>query len=196
MMSLTHIVIGIASSLAICRPQSTEALLPVLAGASVGSIICDIDCRARVRMLDRLRGWVIVAGLLTGVLIVDDLYGYPLMNCINELSPVFLAARFVFLVCAMIAMGFGPRGFSHSLLAVLIYTGCMYVMVRPVAVPFLIAAVSHLVLDLTNRKPVRILYPVKKGFCLKWFYADRKANTVFLIAGAAWMGVGLYCMKG
>ena len=46
-------------------------------------------------------------------------------------------------------------------------------------------ALSHLLLDLTNKKPLQLLWPLKKGFCLKWFLSNRLANRVFLFLGLA-----------
>lgn len=191
-MSTTHIVVGMASALAICRPASVEALLPVIAGASVGSIICDIDCRSKGRNLkDALIGRLIVAVLLVTVLVIDYEIGQPVMNYVENLTPGFLIALFVFLVCGGVSYISGHRGFSHSLAALAIYSTCLYVMTGLMAIPFSVAYVSHVILDLLNRKPVRVLWPVKRGWCMKLFYADRKANTIFLIAGAAWLGVEL-----
>ena len=46
MMSMTHISIGLATTLAITRPDKFQDYLPVIAGAAIGSIICDFDCRS------------------------------------------------------------------------------------------------------------------------------------------------------
>ena len=196
MMSTTHIVIGIAAALTVTQPDSAEALLPGIAGASVGSIICDIDCRgkrtggSRSRMLrDAIIGRVIVAGLLVAVLFIDYWLGSPIFTRINNLTPAFLIELFVFIVCCGFSFLSEHRGFSHSIIALGLYSGSLYVMITPVTVPFAIAFISHVLLDLFNRKPVRVLWPLKKGWCLKIFYADRKANTGMLIAGSAWLGV-------
>ena len=195
MMSTTHIVIGIAAALTVTQPDSLESLLPVIAGASVGSIICDIDCRnqsksSKSKMLrDAFIGRVIVAATLIVVLTIDYWLGNPIFTRINNLTPEFLIALFVFIVCCGFSFISEHRGFSHSLIALGVYSGSLYVMISSVAIPFAIAFTSHVILDLLNRKPVRVLWPVKKGWCLKLFYADRKANTGILIAGSAWLGV-------
>ena len=143
MMSTTHIVIGIAAALTVTQPDSAEALLPVIAGASVGSIICDIDCRgkrtggSRSRMLrDAIIGRVIVAGLLVAVLFIDYWLGSPIFTRINNLTPAFLIALFVFIVCCGFSFLSEHRGFSHSIIALGLYSGSLYVMITPVTVPF------------------------------------------------------------
>ena len=79
------------------------------------------------------------------------------------------------------------RGFSHSLLALALETISVWLVFPTAAMPFAIAFMSHLVLDLMNKRPVRLLYPAKKGVSLKWFYADRLANKFFAFAGGLWL---------
>ena len=195
MMSMTHITIGIASALAVCRPDSLQSFLPVLAGASAGSAFCDLDCRTRPKKRDALFGRIVAAGLSAAALFIDYEIGQPMMKYINSLTTDFLAALFAFLVCGGVAAASGQRGFSHSLFAMAVYTASLSVMLRPVAAPFMTAFLSHLLLDLMNRKPVKIFWPFGRGICLRWFYADRTANTLIMLAGAAWTGAELFRLK-
>ena len=50
----------------------------------------------------------------------------------------------------------------------------------------------HLVLDIVNKKPILLLYPVSKGVCLKWFTADGVADKVFLALGIVGSIIALY----
>ena len=79
------------------------------------------------------------------------------------------------------------RGFSHSLLAMALEAGALWLIFPQTVTAFVTAFASHLVLDLTNKKPVRILYPVKKGFCLGLYYADRLADKVCAAIGGIWL---------
>jgi len=45
MLSMTHIAVGLASTIAVLSPQTPTELCPVVIGGAVGSIICDIDCK-------------------------------------------------------------------------------------------------------------------------------------------------------
>ena len=53
--------------------------------------------------------------------------------------------------------------------------------------PFAIAFASHVLLDMMNKRSVRLFYPAKKGICLGWFYADRLANKAIAAGGTIWM---------
>ncbi|MCD7764217.1 MAG: metal-dependent hydrolase [Lachnospiraceae bacterium] len=77
----------------------------------------------------------------------------------------------------------GHRSFSHSFLFFVLMGGAVY-QIYPAFLPgFCIGCLSHLLLDCLNKKPLRLLYPVKKGFCLNLCYADGAANKVLLWVG-------------
>ena len=61
-------------------------------------------------------------------------------------------------------------------------TGLIYPAVTPY---FSAAMLSHILIDLLNRRNVRLLYPLKKGFCLGICSADGMVNRALFLAGAA-----------
>ena len=75
------------------------------------------------------------------------------------------------------------RTFTHSFLftALLTYAGWQFTPLFGTAV--CAGCLSHLFLDLTNKRPVQLFYPFKKGYCLHLFFADRTANRVLLWTG-------------
>ena len=94
------------------------------------------------------------------------------------------------MVCTFASIS-SHRGFSHSLLALGLEAASLWLILPSAVLPFVIAFLSHILLDLTNKKPLRLMYPMKNGFCLKWFYADRLANKVCEFAGAVWLAAAL-----
>ncbi len=64
MLAGTHLTIGLASALAICDPRNIDQAAPVIIGAAVGSIICDMDSRDTSRIRDALYGRVIGAAVV------------------------------------------------------------------------------------------------------------------------------------
>ena len=90
------------------------------------------------------------------------------------------------LTCAFASIS-SHRGFSHSLAALALEAFSLWLVFPAAAVPFVIAFASHLLLDMTNKRPVRILYPLKKGISFGWFYADRLANKVCAAIGSLWL---------
>ena len=96
-----------------------------------------------------------------------------------------------FVITCVFASGSGHRGFSHSLLAMALETVFLWLVFPTAAVPFAIAFASHVLLDMMNKRSVRLFYPAKKGMCLGWFYADRLANKVFTACGTIWLIVAI-----
>ena len=92
-----------------------------------------------------------------------------------------------FVIICVFAGGSGHRGFSHSLIALVLETFCLWLIFPAVAMPFAIAFISHVLLDIMNKRSVRLFYPAKKGVRLGWFYADRLANRVFEAGGMLWL---------
>ena len=132
MMAKAHITVGMAAAFTAAMPGSIPEALPVITGASLGCLICDIE-------------------------IISS-----------------------------------HRGFSHSLMALALETLCVWLVFPAAAMPFAIAFASHLLLDLMNKRPLRLLYPAKKGFCLGWFYADRLANKLCASAGCIWLAAAVF----
>ena len=104
-----------------------------------------------------------------------------------EALPVIAGGVLGCLICDMEITGSGHRGFSHSIAALLLETACLKLIFPAAALPFAAAFASHVLLDLMNKRPVRLFYPVKKGICLGWFYSDRLANKAFAAIGAFWL---------
>lgn len=104
-----------------------------------------------------------------------------------EALPVIVGGALGSLICDFEFKGFGHRGFSHSLLALVLETAILQLLVPAAALPFAVAFASHVLLDITNKKSVRLFYPAKWGICLGWFYADRLANKAFATIGIIWL---------
>ena len=47
MMAKAHITVGIAAAFTAAMPNSIPEALPVITGASLGCLICDIDCETK-----------------------------------------------------------------------------------------------------------------------------------------------------
>ena len=78
------------------------------------------------------------------------------------------------------------RTFTHSLLYVLLIDFGAFCICPAFLMPVLAGGLSHLIIDTLNKKPVPWLFPFfQPGFCLKWCYASKKANTVLMWVGLA-----------
>lgn len=188
MMAKAHVTIGMAAAFTMAQPGSIPEALPVVAGASLGCLICDLDCENKTERSDSSRWRIVMAAVAAAALIEDHLLGAGMWKAIAVSGNYFWCAGIAgfVLTCAFASVS-RHRGFSHSILALMLETAFLWLIFPAAAQPFAAAFTSHQMLDIMNKKPVRLLYPAGKGFCLGWFYADRLANKVFALAGIVWL---------
>lgn len=188
MLGKAHLTIGMAAAWTLAMPETVPAALPVIAGAAAGSLICDIDCDSPSERNDASRQRVLAAVIVAAALIYDKAVDGGMWRSIAESGSYLWCAGVAGLVVTVaFANVSSHRGFSHSITAMLLETGFLYLIFPQCAKPFAIAFVTHILLDISNKKRVRLFYPAKKGVSLGLFYADRMANKVCEIAGAAWL---------
>lgn len=177
MMGTAHMFVGTMAVLLAMEPASAEECLTALVGGITGSLICDIDLKIGERA-SRLRKTVCAAGvLLAAGAVIKWVMQLGVIRCIcGNSHPTFIPG----LLCLALLCVWGVmqphRGGTHSLLAVALFGGCVHLICSAMTVPFMISAMSHLVLDLLNRQPIRVLYPLRFGWCLNICRADGRLN--------------------
>ncbi len=180
MMGKTHLAAGLAVSLAIAQPDTpAQCLAAVMAGA-LGGVLADSDTIDDDNRPDALAGQFVAAGSIAAGSLIDYVFRFGICQSVAA-NPSQVAAGLVLFV-TLYAIGFlsKHRSFTHSLLALALYSGAIALIYPPATLCFAGAYLSHLLLDLTNKKKVPLLYPLHPGFCLGWFYAGKTANTVIM----------------
>ena len=77
----------------------------------------------------------------------------------------------------------------HSFAALALLTACVDMIYPDASACFAVGFLSHLALDILNRKPEKLLWPWKKGFCLGLCSARGLVNRILLGFGMASLGV-------
>lgn len=184
----THVVVGAASgvvaALALGGPVAVAELAAAAAGGALGATLPDLDVRNTAHPLrDRLARVAAVA-LLALAACLDAAAGWPLARRAAQagLGPIALgAAAFATLCCAVRLSA--HRSFSHSLLALVGFAVATH-LACPLLAPALVAGLaSHLVLDLFNRRPLRLLWPARRGLCLGLCKTDGIVDACCTAAG-------------
>ena len=185
MMSKTHLTVGIAAALA-AAPATTEGLFYALIGGSIGSMICDIDRSSEGTVRDAGVGWLITAVVSIAAWMKESIFsgvGFTYRDLISDpwklICLAFLIGMYLFAITG------AHRGFSHSFLMLFCSFFFIFFISRRASLFYAIAFLTHIILDVLNKRPVRVFYPMKKGFCLYWFYCDGTANNVLMLLGAA-----------
>lgn len=186
MMGKTHITVGIASALLVAQPADFGGCLVAVIGGSVGGVMCDIEVRSNPRCRDALHARLIVVGVVAVALLMDVASGGLLSRTVHNGNHIMMGIGATLVVGTAIysRLWSKHRGFSHSILALALYSGGLLALLPSLAVAFALGFVSHVLLDLLNKMPVQLLYPSKRGrLCLRFCYASGPTNTTFMWAG-------------
>lgn len=180
MMGKTHFTVGLATALAVLQPKTLgECLTAVIAGA-LGGVTADNDTLLES---SALAGQITSLRTVLFVLVLDCFFGFGMCAHIMENEATAASGLIAFLILWVIGYFSAHRTFTHSFLAMVLYSLSMGLIYPPLALGFMAAYLSHLFLDLLNKKKLPLLYPVKFGVSLNLCYANRTANAFFLYLG-------------
>lgn len=186
MMGKTHIAVGVATALFAVQPNDIQGCMLGIVGGATGGILCDIEVRSNRRFRDALHARYIVAALVAIAFILGLATGSSTTKTLFNVDIRMLAVGSVLILATgtYSRLLSKHRGFSHSLLALALFTLGVGLVLAPLALAFAVGFLSHIVLDLLNKKPVQLLFPSKKAnWCLRWCYANGTTNKVLLVLG-------------
>lgn len=185
MLGKTHMAVGTAASLLIMQPQTLTELILGTGAAMIGSVISDIDIGTSDSHKEADKIIAFSVSTLLVIVLLDSvwhlgIYRWLLRNTnIRQIAPSIAA---FFVICA-IGKEQPHRSFMHSFLAFGMLTGCVAVFLPLLAPYFGVAFLSHLTIDLLNRKGERLLFPLKKGFQLGLCSSKGTVNRLLFRAG-------------
>lgn len=197
----THFVVGIASALAITHPQTVTGVITAMTSGAIGGWIVDIDVRNRESSgsdetkREKFYDAIIDTLFILAFIVVDFFIGKGMCQyVIDNWGIVVEGALFGILITLLIGFNTTHRTFTHSFLAMAIFTALMYFFCRPAAIPFLIGYASHLVADLFNKRGPQLFFPFKWKPCFKLCKSDdRKVNgAIFWVSLAISVALGAY----
>ncbi|MCC8045217.1 MAG: metal-dependent hydrolase [Clostridiales bacterium] len=187
MMSKTHITMGIGASLLLLHPHTAAGISAAIIGSTFGAVIPDIDIKSTRVSRDTLYGRIIAGAVITAAVFWGQAQPVMLLRKILEAcisNTLLMGFLLMSILCAAGRIS-GHRNFSHSFLFCILMGAAIYLLCPALLPGFSIGCLSHLLLDCLNKKPLRLLYPIKARFCVKLCYSDGIANTVLLWVGLA-----------
>ncbi len=183
MMGKTHLAMGIAASLLVTQPQTPGECIVSLIGGAAGGILADIDILDN-KSHDSLKMQFACMGLTFFLLMIDSFFHLGICDSIFANGYHIPSIGFgAFALLWIIGVFTGHRTFTHSILAGALYSACVWVIYPPLMYPFAVGYLSHLALDLLNRKNIPLFFPLKFGICLRLCYADSFASRLFFRLG-------------
>ena len=187
MLGKTHMMVGIAATLAITHPDTLSGFVTAAGIGAIGALISDIDVGTSSSHRDANRVIFLTIAVAVIFLAVDYFGKFGLVQTILQNSSIvrILLGVALFLVVCAFGKETPHRSFMHSFTALAALDAALCLIYPSIAVYFTIGFLSHLATDIFNKKKVRLLYPMKGGVCLNLFHAYGTSNTVFFIAGCA-----------
>lgn len=181
----THWAAGTAITLWITRPHDIPSLVICFGAAAVGSVISDIDIETS-NSREKFN-WIIGISALSILTIFFVEYWWKLGIVESFLKEGDLVRVFIGFIAFLLVCQFGKnkphRTFMHSFLACLMLSEIIYMIFPEAAVYFAVAMLSHIGLDLLNKKDVSLLYPMKGGFCFAVCGASGSVNRMLFVVG-------------
>ena len=188
-MSKTHFAIGLATSLAVVQPKSFNECLVAVIGGTVGGVLADNDTLDNDYHSDALIGQILALGTTIFALAIDYFFHLGIFQSINEQKTWSIIGFIAFIILYFFGYSSDHRTFTHSLTALIAYTIAVSFIHVPIAIGFSSAYLSHLILDIMNKKKIPILYPLNFGICFKICYANKIADKIFMCIGFIISGV-------
>lgn len=192
MLGKTHLTIGMATALVVAQPSTVPGVVAALAAGGIGGKLPDIDIKSsdpdKESVLDSIIDGLFIAALIG----LDYLSGNGICQyTISNWGIKIWIGLFLFAVLCIIGFLSPHRSFTHSILSLGLFSAAVYIYCRPAAIAFALGYASHLFIDLFNKKREKLLYPIKRGFCLNLCDAKGKANKVLY-----WIGFAIDIIAG
>ncbi|MDD5794980.1 metal-dependent hydrolase [Clostridium sp. HCP1S3_B4] len=173
----THMALGVLTTLFITQPESPKEFLICLGVSSMGSVLSDIDVSTSSSR-NVLNKTLLVIGISIAILFFAEFkWGISLSEGIQSIFRVIIGLAFFLGIC-IYGMNTPHRSFMHSFLAIALITIATYIVLPEGAIYMIISMMSHIILDMFNKKKVQILYPSNKGISLNICKANGMANSV------------------
>ena len=183
MMGKTHLAIGMAAALAVSIGKEPGICAIALSCGAVGGVIADVDALRHDYKHDALIGELLSVLVVALSLCFDYYLEWGILKSIIQNGYKSLIGCVVFVILWIIGLFSKHRSFTHSLTALVLYSCCFLPINIFMAFYFSIGYLTHLLLDLLNKKKLPLLYPMKKGLCFNLCYASKLANAIFMWIG-------------
>lgn len=197
MLGKTHFFIGISTALAVLQPQSVPVLVTGISAAAVGSVISDIDSGTSQAHQEADKVMAVTVSVIGLMLFLEYKFHLGIYERLMKNSSIMrvLTGGILFLIICTYGKDQPHRSFMHSLVAGFMLTCCVNIVYPDAGSYFAVAFLSHLALDLLNYKRVKIFWPLKKGYSLRFCSADGVGEPAAFVAWSHCFGsrTDLFC---
>lgn len=185
MLSKTHASVGVAAALLMQPPTTIPMLGAAIAVSAVSGAMSDIDERhsKAKKSFDKLIGLLFI--LTLAITIMDYCLDIKVIDFLflNSNVAQSLCAVLMFALICFYGCGQSHRGFMHSFACCFMLTTVIALLFPSVCIYFCIAFISHIALDVLNKKGEQLFWPLKWRTCLGICSSDGAMNSILLVFG-------------
>lgn len=194
MLGKTHFVVGVATVMTVTQPERVSELILAVGIGGLGALISDIDAGTSESHHEADKITMLSVIVVLGILALDYFFHAGIMERIVENSGYMSVTMGILLFVGICAFGKEQphRSFMHSFLALMLFSLAISLIWKKAVCYFVVGFLSHLVIDIFNKKKVRLLYPLKGGISLGLFRAYGLVNGIFFLVGSAAMVLELF----
>lgn len=189
----THLLCGEVLTLWLLQPDSPRALVLSLGVAAVGSVVPDVDVTSSASHRELVRIVSTAAAALAAGWALNAALSLRIERFLLRYASAGQMAVWGLLFLGLCVFGATQphRSFMHSLAGLTLLTFCVWRGAEPLAAAFCTAMASHILLDLLNRKGVRLLYPARWSWALGLCAADGAADRALCAVGGLMLALGV-----
>lgn len=160
----THLASGMAVTLLVTQPATISESIMCLGVASIGSVISDIDVSTSKSRKNFNKVIAIITVSFLFIFLAEMIFHVGILKTLSNNSNFMrVAVGFMAMISiCLFGKGCPHRSFMHSALGLFLMTVSAYIILPQTALFMGISIVSHILLDLFNKKRIQILYPLKK----------------------------------
>lgn len=186
MLGKTHMMVGIATTLTITRPQKVSEMIMAVGAGAIGGLICDIDVETSKSHKEADRLVALSCLFILAIMASDLFFNTRIFSGILKQGGVIKILIGMGLFVGVCAYGKEKphRSFMHSLLALALLDIGLFIAFRKVVVYFSIGFISHIAIDLLNKRKVKVFYPIGDGFALSLCKAKGLVNDLMLMGSS------------
>ena len=181
----THLAAGMAAALCVSAPNTLGRCALIMTCGALGGVFADTDALKSDRRRDAIFARACSLAALAAFLVFALYLETDFAARLDSARPRVLTGAAGLVLLWLAGTYFRHRGFMHSLPGMALFTLCAHLVYPPVTSACLAGYASHLLLDLFNKKGLRLLWPLSPTFCLTLCRADGAADKLLFLFSLA-----------
>ncbi|MDE6087654.1 MAG: metal-dependent hydrolase [Oscillospiraceae bacterium] len=175
--------VGVAATLAVTHPNTITSILMAVSMGAVGALISDLDVDSSIANKKANQIFPLLLVIVVLAVIIDLVFQVGLWQKIWNNSNLLkiLGGTAAFVSICLFGKNQPHRSFMHSFLALATLDISLSLIYLPLVQYFTVGFLSHLAIDLLNKKKLKLLYPKKDGFSLKLCSSSGIVNRILFV---------------